>query len=152
LGEPARRALADHRRGIVVKGREQRGNRVVGANVRQALDGAVAHVLVGVMDRRKQNVDDAFRFDAAIREQAQIPQHIGSRPWSPVRAAGSSRSTVAAAFSRFLAAMSTSTPAARTRKSSELMAVMNKLLNRSLRTILPRQSATRRAICSLAPR
>ena len=88
------------------------------------------------------------RFPSSPRSQSAFARG----PCSPYRASGSSRSIVADVFLRLLAAISTSMPAVRTVKSSELIAVMKSPLRRVPRVMRPSQPETRAAICSFAPR
>jgi hypothetical protein len=62
-----------------VKGFEQRRNRLVGSEIRQTLDRPIADVFVRVANRGEQNLRRAFRLDASIAKEVNVPQRIRAR-------------------------------------------------------------------------
>jgi hypothetical protein len=79
LGQTACRALANHRRAVIVEDLQQWIDHVVGAEEREALDGPVADVLVGVVDGAHDDFEGSLRLDAAVAQQRDVPQRVGAR-------------------------------------------------------------------------
>ena len=147
LRQAAGRALSHHRRSVVVKRLQQRRNRLVGSQVSQAFDCPVADFRIGVLQLADQYLVHALRLDPAVAEQDPVPK--APKPFAscgPFSACCAKRSTVAGDLIAPMAARSNSIPAARTRRSLELSAVVISELNWGVNFSFPHQPSTRVAI------
>ena len=78
LRQPARRALTDHRRWVVVKDSQQRRDGGVGRQVRQAFHRPIADVHVLVAGRCEEDIRNPLLVYAPVANERKVLQGVGS--------------------------------------------------------------------------